>query len=87
MIDAARGRVRELLADRATGGLGEAEAAELDVLLVENPQLCELDDDSFDLAAAAAGIVMNGGGEALPAALRRRVVADRVAATRRSVRR
>jgi len=61
----------ELLADRATEGLGAAEEAELDALLDRYP---ELDDDSFDLAAAAAALAAEPApAEPMPAHLRRRI--------------
>jgi hypothetical protein len=64
-------RALELLADRATEGLGAAEEAELDALLARYPRL---DDDSFDLAAAAAALAAETTPpEPMPAILRRRI--------------
>jgi len=64
-------RRNELLADRALEGLSDPEAQELEAL-------GGADDDSFDLAAAAAALaeLERGGGAArLPAALAARVLA------------
>jgi len=64
-------RLLDLLADRATQGLDEAEARELDRLLAENP---DVDPASFDFACAAAYLAMNGPEvEEMPASLREKV--------------
>jgi len=65
-------RKNELLADRATDGLLEAEASELEALGGTG-------DDSFDLAAGAAALAelaRTGDGEALPELLAARVLAE-----------
>lgn len=76
MTSEAQDRVHELLADRATVGLRDAEAHELATLLKRHPELGGPDNDSFDLAAAAIGVAMNGAGDSMPTSLRRRVMAD-----------
>lgn len=64
-------RLLELLADRATEGLDEAAARELDRLLAQHP---EVDPESIDRACAAAFLAMNGPEvEAMPASVRERV--------------
>jgi hypothetical protein len=77
-------RALDLLADRATQQLDAAEREELDRLLADHP---ELDDESFELAAAAADLALAGPGalagepfgqplgEPLPARVRARVEA------------
>jgi hypothetical protein len=71
--DAAYERALELLADRATVGLEDEEAAELRELLQRYPAL---DDDSFDLAAAAIALVpaSRESTEPLPELLRGRLL-------------
>jgi hypothetical protein len=59
-------RLLELLADRATDGLSTAEQRELDALLVEHP---DVDESSFDLAAAELSVALMSGHERLPANL------------------
>lgn len=66
----------DLLADRATQGLGPEEQKDLEALLEQHP---EWDDLSLDLAAAAASIAEIGAGEPLPAHLRARVESDAAA--------
>ena len=69
-------RLLDLLADRATEGLSPSDQAELERLLAEHP---EIDDATFDLAAAAIDRAIAedpGSAEALPAALRARIEAD-----------
>jgi hypothetical protein len=68
-----RERALDLLADRATQALDSGEQAELDRLLGEHP---ELDDDSLDLAAAAAALAFERPAGPMPAHLRERVEAD-----------
>jgi hypothetical protein len=70
-VSRANDRQHELLADRALDGLPEEEAHELEAL-------GGADDESYDLAAAAAALAelgRTGDGQALPAALAERVVA------------
>ena len=62
-------RIHDLLADRATVGLDDAERAEL-------AAIGAADDDSFDLAAAAVELATLGPLPALPDALARRVLAS-----------
>ncbi len=62
-------RIDELLADRATVGLDDREAAELAALGAD-------DDDAFDLAAAAVELATLGPMPALPDQLMRRVLAS-----------
>ena len=61
-------RIAELLADRATVGLDEAERAELAALGAD-------DDDSFDLAASAVDLATLGPLPAMPDELARSVLA------------
>jgi len=65
-------RALELLADRAVQGLEAAERRQLDAVLAARP---ELDDDSFDLAAAAVDLAYTDAAEPLPPMLRARVLA------------
>jgi anti-sigma-K factor RskA len=66
-------RLEELLAQRATEGLAEAEAAELARLLERNPGV---DADAYDRAAAAVHLAELGGRlEEMPAHLRRALTA------------
>ena len=65
----------ELLIDRATVGLPPAQETELASLLERFP---ELDDDSFELAAAAIDLAHTIPNQPMPAALRQRV-ADQAA--------
>jgi anti-sigma-K factor RskA len=67
-------RIEELLADRATGDLSPADAAELSELLREHP---ELDADAFERVAAelAAGLA-EVDSDTLPEALADRLVED-----------
>ena len=73
--EAAYERALELLADRATVGLDETETAELQSLLSQYPAL---DDDTFDLAAAAIALVPAGlqDAEPLPEFLRARLLQE-----------
>lgn len=64
-------RARDLLADRALQGLGSDEQHELDALLRRHP---ELDDDSFELAAAAIDLACTDVTEPLPPSLRSRIL-------------
>ncbi len=67
-------RLLELLVDRATEGLGPSETVELDRLLVEHPEV-----DEWELEVAAGAIELALGpepDEALPEALRARILAD-----------
>ena len=64
-------RTLDLLADRATGSLDPAARAELDALLTQHH---DLDDDSMDLAAAAAALALMGDLDPMPAGLRGRVL-------------
>lgn len=69
-----RDRLLDLLADHALVGLSAQERAEMDALLRAFP---ELSDGSMDAAAALADLAMSGGrGEALPAGLRARLLAE-----------
>ena len=67
-------RIEELLADRATGDLSPEDAAELNKLLQEHP---ELDADAYERVAAelAAGLA-GAAPDTLPDALADRLVAD-----------
>jgi hypothetical protein len=67
-----RDRLWELLADRATQGLSESEARELDTLLAQHP---DIDPDSMDLAAAAVDLAIAAGAEPMPASLKSRIAA------------
>lgn len=67
-----RQQARELLAQRATEGLAEDARLELEALLAQHP---EMDDDGFDLAAAAIHQALAGVDEQLPADLRERLIA------------
>jgi len=64
-------RIEDLLADRATVGLTEAEARQLDDLQADSS---EADTDAFDLAAAAVDVALAPPTEALPAGLRARLL-------------
>jgi anti-sigma-K factor RskA len=68
----ARERTIELLADRALEGLAPEERVELERLLAENP---DLDDDSFELAAASVALAAADDAR-LPERLRTRVASD-----------
>lgn len=69
-----REQLLDLLVDRALQGLDLAERVELEGLLASFP---ELDDERFELAAAAADLALfPPDDEPLPAELRRRVAAD-----------
>jgi hypothetical protein len=74
-----RQRAEELLAFRAVEGLADTEDRELSTLLSDIP---ELDDDGFELAAAACHLALIGPEEPLPEELRRRL--ERQAAAFRS---
>ncbi len=63
----------ELLIDRATEGLDPGQQARLSPLLERFP---ELDDDSFELAAAAVELAHTIPAQPLPAVLRQRVAAQ-----------
>jgi hypothetical protein len=65
-------RLEELLAQRATEGLTEAEATELASLLERNPSV---DADAYDRAAAAVHLAELSRLEEMPAHLRRALVA------------
>lgn len=71
MRPAAEVRARDLLADRAVQGLDAAQRCRLDALVAARP---ELDDDSFDLAAAAVDLAYTDASEPLPPRLRARVL-------------
>lgn len=67
-------RIDELLLDRATEGLASETEAELERLLAEHP---DLDDDGYELAAAAVELAAaEPGGEAMPEALRSRLESE-----------
>ncbi len=66
-------RLLQLLADRATTGLGPGEAEELAGLLARSP---ETEADAIDVAAAAVDLAAGIGTEPLPARLRARVLED-----------
>lgn len=68
-----RERLEQLLADRATQGLGREESAELRELLQEHP---EWDEEDFALTAAAINLSDVNADEPLPSALRDRIAAD-----------
>lgn len=71
-------QVQELLALRATEGLSAEDASACERLLTEDPALAE-DAEQYELAAAAAHLAMAGESsraEALPAALRDRLLAE-----------
>ena len=70
-----RQRTEELLAFRAVEGLDDADQHELDARLADSP---ELDDGSFETAAAACHLALLGPEEPMPEAVRRRL--DRAAA-------
>ena len=70
-----RQRAEELLAFRAVEGLDDADQHELDALLADSP---ELDDGSFETAAAACHLALLGPDEPMPESVRRRL--DRAAA-------
>lgn len=70
-------RLEELLAQRATEGLAETEAAELARLLERFPGV---DADAYDRAAAAVHLAELGQTEQLPAHLRQRLLAAAPAA-------
>ncbi len=73
MNGASQDQAIEMLVARATEGLDEVQGAELDALLERHP---ELDDDSFELAAAAIDLAYTLPDQKLPAALRERVAAQ-----------
>ena len=64
-------RIDELLAERATQGLGRSDAGELESLLESSPRA---DVDGFDLAAAALNLAMIPEVEPMPASVRARVL-------------
>ncbi len=66
-----RARFEELLAERATQGLDVAASDELRALLDASSQI---DDDDFDLAAAAIDLAMLHELEEMPAEVRDRLV-------------
>ena len=70
MTAAADTRALDLLASRSTQGLEPQEQAELEGFLSQRP---ELDDDSFDLAAAAVELVYLETSEPLPGDVRARL--------------
>jgi len=65
-----RARLEELLVDRATQGLDGVAAEELRALLVASSRI---DDDGFDLAAAAVELAMLGELEEMPPSVRNRL--------------
>lgn len=71
-------RLRELLADRAAGGLDAHEEAELQLLLAAaDPATVQRESDALEAAAAAGAIAMLGSERpALPAALAQRIEAS-----------
>ena len=69
--------ILQLLAERATEGLGGAEAAALDAWLAMNPGV---DADAFDRTAAVVALTrMSLSDEALPPSLRGKLFADAAA--------
>lgn len=67
-------RLLDLLCDRATCGLSEAERAEFEALCAEFP---ELNDGSIERAAAAADVAISRGGvERMPDHLRTKILLD-----------
>lgn len=73
MSEQQKEKMLELLSDKATFGLSDAELAELAQLEKEFP---ELNDDSFELAAASIGMLNLDATEAMPAHLRTKIAAD-----------
>ncbi len=79
-ISADAQRLLDLLADRATGALGPAEAAELDSLLRRVPQLTDADGrpitpDYFEASAGAAMFALGPQPQPLPSQVRERLLA------------
>ena len=72
-MNAGKAAAIELLVDRATEGLDTDQQSRLGSLLERFP---ELDDDSFELAAAAVDLAYTVPAQPLPAALRERVAAQ-----------
>ena len=73
MSDQDKEKMLELLSEKAIFGLSEAEIAELAELEKDFP---ELNDDSFELAAATIGMMNLDTSEPLPAHLRTKIEAD-----------
>jgi len=73
MSEKEKEKMLELLSDKAIFGLSEAELAELAELEKDFP---ELSDDSFDLTAAAIGMMNLDASEPMPAHLRSKIAAD-----------
>lgn len=65
-----RERLWDLLADRATQGLSDLEARELDALLRQYP---DIDPEELDRAAAAADLALSRAVQPMPASLRDRI--------------
>ena len=64
-------RIQQLMADRATEGLSNRDALELNRYLEQNP---DVDRDALEYAAAAVCLAFSAGqGETLPARVRDRV--------------
>src|SRR5262245_66677470 len=66
-------RLHELLADRATQGLGPPDAHELETLRIEFPNV---DSGALDRCAAAIDLALERDDEPLPEALREKVRSD-----------
>jgi predicted TPR repeat methyltransferase len=79
-----RARLDELLAERATQGLDAESRREFEALLAPHPEAVE--DDRFDLAAAAIELVMLGELDEMPEDVRQRL-ASKGRAWARSMRR
>jgi anti-sigma-K factor RskA len=73
MSEQQKDKMLELLSDKATFGLSDAELAELAQLEKDFP---ELNDDSFELATASIGMLNLDTSEPLPAHLRAKIAAD-----------
>ena len=71
--------LRDLLIQRATGGITPKQAARLDGLLGRS---LDKDTECWDRAAAAVSLAAMPATEAMPAALRRRLIGDAVRALR-----
>lgn len=72
--NAGRARLEDLICDRATLGLSDAERAEFEALCDEFP---ELNDGSIERAAAAADVAISRGGvEQMPDHLRSKILLD-----------
>jgi hypothetical protein len=73
MSEQQKDKMLELLSDKATFGLSDAELAELAQLEKDFP---ELNDDSFEFAAASIGMLNLDTSEPLPAHLRTKIAAN-----------